>query len=210
MTVEVTAPGAAATLSLKNQASRALNAQVRVFRWTQANGEEKYEPTQDVVASPPSVAIQANGTYALRVVRVSKAPVAGEETYRMLIDEIPDPARQRNSAINLVLRYSVPVFFLAPEASQPKVAWSVSRKNGRLVVSVTNSGDKRLRIAGLKIRDSNGTLVSFGDGLLGYSLGRSTMRWTAPGRTSGFAGGAASITAQTDVGTLNAQAAIQN
>ena len=209
--VDVTAPGAAATLSLKNQATRTLNAQVRVFRWSQANGEDRYEPTQDVVASPPSVGINPNADYALRVVRVSRAPVRGEETYRMLIDEIPDPARQRNGAISLVLRYSVPVFFSSPDAAPAKVVWTVSRNaGGRLTVTAQNSGDRRVRVAALKITDAKGTTVSFGGGLIGYALGHSTVRWTAPGRTSGFgSGGAAAVSAQTDLGPLNAQASVQ-
>ena len=209
--VDVTAPGAAATLSLKNQATRTLNAQVRVFRWSQPNGEDRYEPTQDVVASPPSVGINPNADYALRVVRVSRAPVRGEETYRMLIDEIPDPARQRNGAISLVLRYSVPVFFSSPDAAPAKAVWTVARNaGGRLTVTVQNSGDRRMRVAALKITDAKGTTVNFGAGLIGYALGRSTVRWTAPGRTSGFgSGGAAAVSAQTDLGPLNAQASVQ-
>ena len=209
--VEVTAPGAAATITLKNQATRTLNAQVRVFRWSQSGGEDRYEPTQDVVASPPSVGITPKADYSLRVVRVARTPVQGEETYRMLIDEIPDPARQRNGAISLVLRYSVPVFFSSPDASPAKLVWTVTRNaGGRLVVTAQNTGDRRLRIAALKLTDAKGTQVSFGGGLIGYALGRSTFRWTAPGRTSGFGpGAAAAVSAQTDSGPLNAQASVQ-
>src|SRR5215472_2555055 len=51
--VEVAAPGAASTLKLRNEGSAPINVQIRVFRWSQTNGEEKLEPTGDVVASPP-------------------------------------------------------------------------------------------------------------------------------------------------------------
>src|SRR5207302_3878346 len=43
--IEVQAPAAAATLRLHNVGTRPLNAQLRVFRWSQENGEEKLEPT---------------------------------------------------------------------------------------------------------------------------------------------------------------------
>ena len=51
--IEVAAPGAATTVKLRNDGATPLNAQIRVFRWSQVNGEDKLEPTTDVVASPP-------------------------------------------------------------------------------------------------------------------------------------------------------------
>jgi fimbrial chaperone protein len=38
VSVEVPAPGAAATITLRNEGSNPLNAQIRVFRWSQVNG----------------------------------------------------------------------------------------------------------------------------------------------------------------------------
>ena len=109
--VEVASPGAATTVKLRNEGTTSLNAQIRVFRWSQVNGEDKLEPTTDVVASPPLTKLSPKTDYTVRLVRVSKTPVAKEETYRLFIDELPDAANQRNRAVNLLLRYSIPVFF---------------------------------------------------------------------------------------------------
>src|SRR5690349_1668840 len=84
--VDVTAPGAASTITLHNAGSTPINAQVRVFRWSLVNGEEKLEPTDDVVPSPPILTLAPNGKNVVRIVRVAKTPVAGEESYRMLVD----------------------------------------------------------------------------------------------------------------------------
>ena len=210
VSIEIPAPGAAGIVSLRNESARPLSAQVRVFRWTQSNGEERLEPTSDVVSSPPVVTLPPRQNYAVRVVRTSRAPVGASESYRLLIDELPDPARQKTGAVTLVLRYSVPVFFAVAEASAPKVSWTIERRGGRVVVSATNEGDRHLRVAAMKIRDANGSAVSFGNGLVGYVLPHSTMQWTAAGRTSGFApGGAATISAQSDLGPLNVSAAVR-
>jgi fimbrial chaperone protein len=143
--------------------------------------------------------------YTVRLVRVTKQPVSIGETYRLLVDELPDPQTRKNRVVTLVMRYSIPVFYYARDTADAKLAWSVEQRGGHLHVSATNSGDRHVRISALKLRDGNGKTASFGNGLTGYVLGRSTMRWEAPGNFHRL--GAASpivISAQGDYGPINA------
>jgi len=200
VSVEVTAPGATATLSLHNESDKTLNAQVRVFRWTQVDGVDKLVPTQDVVASPPLVSLKGNAKYSIRIVRVSKQPVVGEESYRLMIDELPAPVTGA-ATINIVLRYSIPVFFIAAGATAPKVSWRLQSKNGRPYIVATNEGDRHIRLAKLKVQDVRGAAAYFGDGLAGYVLGRSSFSLAVPASAKGFGGGvSASISALTNNG----------
>src|SRR5712671_4021347 len=195
--VDVTAPGAASTVTLRNEGAAPINAQIRVFRWSLVNGQEKLEPTDDVVASPPSVTLTPKGQYIARIVRVSKQPVAGEESYRLLIDQLPDLSQQKNGTVNLMVRYSIPVFFGAANKKSPTLAWSLAVKGDKVTLAAHNTGDRRLRISALNLRDASGRSISFGPGLAGYALGQSTKTWTVASR--GFAtNGAASISAQSD------------
>ena len=144
--LEVVAPGAAATVTLRNNGAKPIATQVRVFRWIQEAGGERLEPTDDVVASPPAVELQPAQDYVARVVRVTKKPVEGEEAYRLFIDELPE-APQGQRTVNLVVRHSIPLFFDAPGSSAPEAAWRVTQ-NGRAVsLSAANGGDRRLRLA---------------------------------------------------------------
>jgi fimbrial chaperone protein len=201
--VEIASPGAATTVKLRNEGATPLNAQVRVFRWSQVNGEDKLEPTTDVVASPPLATLAPKSDYTVRLVRVSKTPVAKEETYRLFIDELPDAAGQRNRTVNLVLRYSIPVFFYHSDVAPPKLAWSVDHSGGKLSVVAKNSGDRHMRISALKLRDASGATVSFGNGLTGYVLGGSSMRWAAPPGSRLTAGNPIVVSAQGDLGPIN-------
>ena len=78
ISMEVVAPGATSVLTLRNSGDAPLQAQVRVMRWSQADGEEQLVPATDVVASPPITAIAPKGEQTVRLVRVAKAPVAAE------------------------------------------------------------------------------------------------------------------------------------
>ncbi|MGZ3409002.1 MAG: fimbrial biogenesis chaperone [Xanthobacteraceae bacterium] len=202
--VEITAPGATASLTLKNEGDRPLNGQVRVFRWTQVNGEDKLEPTNDVVASPPIVTIRGKSSNLVRIVRTSKAPVEAEETYRLLIDELPTPVTDRPATVNIVLRYSIPVFFTVPSATAPKLKWELQKRNNKPVIVASNSGERYARISKLKVTDGKGAVVNFGEGLAGYVLGQSAHDFAVPDRVKGFGnGGLGSVSAQSNAGAIN-------
>ncbi len=207
--VDVMAPGTASTVTLRNEGTTSINAQIRVFRWSLVNGQEKLEPTSDVVASPPAVTLPPKDKYIARIVRVSKRPITGEESYRLLVDQLPELSQQQNGAVNLFVRYSIPVFFGAPDKKRPNVAWSVAVKGNKVILTARNNGDRRLRISALNLRDANGRTISFGNGLAGYALGQSTKSWTAPGSAHRFAtNGSASISAQSDIGPIHAVATV--
>jgi fimbrial chaperone protein len=66
------------------------------------------------VASPPAAKLAPKSNYVVRVVRVTKRPVSGEESYRVLIDQLPEGAQQKGNAVNLLVRYSIPVSSAPP------------------------------------------------------------------------------------------------
>jgi fimbrial chaperone protein len=203
--LEMNAPSAAGVLKLRNDADVDVIAQTRVLRWTQVDGVEKLEPTTDVVSSPPEVSLAPKVDYVVRIVRVSKQPVRAEESYRILVDQLPSSPKTSNPTVRLLIRQSIPVFFRAQGISPADVSWSLRRKGETLFLNAANSGDERLRLASLRLQDASGTAISFGAGLAGYVLGHSSMSWQFPRHPRGFAvGGPVTITAQTNTGALKA------
>jgi fimbrial chaperone protein len=206
--LEVTFPGAATTVTLRNAGAAPIATQIRVFRWIQEGGKERLEPTADVVASPPAAELRPGQDYVVRVVRLTQNPVSGEEAYRFLIDELPEVS-QRPRTINFVVRHVLPLFFDAPGSSAPEAAWRVTQK-GRLVsFTATNAGDRRIRLASVRIGGGAKT-ITLGPGLAGYALGHSAMSWTAAASGPGLQPGAkVTITGQTEEGPFDAQAVVQ-
>jgi fimbrial chaperone protein len=200
ITIDVPQPATIGTVTLRNGEARPLNAQVRVFRWTQVDGEDRLEPTDDVVPSPPIVSINAGSDYVVRLQRVTSGDLSGEEAYRTVIDELPNPDRQRNGMVTVVLRYLVPTFFLSPDATQPKLAWSLARQDGRTLLTAANDGDKRIQIVDLKLKTASGRVVIVNRGLAGYVLGHSTHVWIVPAKAGAVSGGA--VVANSDHGPI--------
>jgi fimbrial chaperone protein len=206
--LEITAPGAAAVLTLRNNRKRPITTQVRVFRWIQEAGEERLEPTADVVASPPAVELSQDQDYVVRVVRTTKRPIEGEEAYRLFIDELPEP-RQQARTVTFVLRHSIPVFFETQDGSASNLLWRVTQSARDVALTITNQGDRRLRLAGVQIGNGAGRSISFGPGLVGYVLGRSTMTFTTPSKPALQPGTKVTIKGHSEDGIFDAQAAVQ-
>ncbi len=209
--VDVVAPGAASTVTLRNTGPTPINVQVRVFRWSQADGEESLKPTEDVVASPPAVTLAPNSDYVARIVRIVKQPVVDEEAYRLLVDELPDVGQSKTNAVKLLVRHSIPVFFAAQDRTVPAVNWSILRRGDRVVLSARNDGGSRLRVSALSLRDQSGRSVTLGTGLVGYALSQSTMRWVLPASGRNIAAsGPVSISANGNDGPIRATASVSD
>ncbi|MFE0015107.1 molecular chaperone [Mesorhizobium sp. NPDC059054] len=204
-TVELIGPDSAATLNLRNEARGPLNVQVRVFRWTQQGGSEQLEPTSEVVASPPSMKLKPNEDYTIRVVRVDKTPVGSEESYRVVVDELPDPSRKKAGTVNLVVRHMVPVFFRNADAGGPEVTWKLTRSGRSLMLTGENKGGSRLRLADLTLTQG-GKAIASRKGLVGYVLGGSVMQWPL-GAAGRLGAGAVKLSAQSGAGPITASVA---
>jgi fimbrial chaperone protein len=205
--LDVHAPTAAAAIRIWNDSDRPINVQIRLFRWGQAGGEDQLEPTADVAVSPPLTTLQPGSENVVRVVRTSKAPVAREESYRLIVDELPDPARRRPGTVALAMRYSIPVFFAPPGAPDPQVSWSVASRPDGLLVTAHNGGGSRLRIADLVLREGDRAVAQQG-GLVGYVLAGSTASWLVPAQTRPAAG-PLTLSATSESGQVRAVASLE-
>lgn len=194
--VEVLQPATSGNVTLRNESGRPLVGQVRVFEWALRDGKDHFTPTDQVIASPPIVQLAPGSDALVRLLRLAGAPVDGEKAYRLVIDEVPNANRVRNMGVNLAVRYALPLFFVSPDASQPKLVWTIENRGGRKMLVSVNSGDRSVRISNLSIGG-----VKVAPGLAGYVLGRSERVFELP-RNAPNAG---AISAETDKGRLNAQ-----
>jgi fimbrial chaperone protein len=203
--VEVPAPGAASLMTLTNTGSEVLNAQVRVFKWIQVNGQDELVPTRDVVASPPAMKIGAGKKGVVRIVRVGKSPVVGEETYRLKIDEVPSRSRAGQTAVSFAVSYSVPVFFTKFKQG-PLLSWKATIVKGQIRLEADNAGDRHARLADLKISNAKKS-KSVAPGLAGYVLGQSAKSWIVKnGAKFATVGDTIKITAQGEAGPIESTA----
>ena len=167
-------------LWLTNTGGQPLQAQVRVFRWSQADGKDELVPTQALLASPPMLSLAADGRQLVRIIRTGAAtPATGEEAYRVLIDELPEADPQSSAGVQYVLRYSVPVFVqpAGSESAAPLLQATLETRDGHSSLVVRNTGAVHAQLANVSLLPPTGEAIDLSPGLLGYVLPGMTMRW---------------------------------
>ncbi|WP_439810772.1 molecular chaperone [Bordetella bronchiseptica] len=183
----------AQALQVFNSGQNGLEAQVRVMRWTQENGEDRLTPAKELVASPAIMRVAPGERQTVRIVRLDPSPSPDEQTYRILIDELPPKESPKGVELKVLLRYSIPVFIAASSTKnsdssneeQAPLKTDISlvcaklapRKDGAAELRVSNRTPQSLRISSLSAISANGQTQVLEDGLLGYVLPGKQMEW---------------------------------
>lgn len=165
-------------LWLNNSGEAPLHAQLRAYRWTQDGSRDLLQPTAELVLSPPIIELQPGEVQLVRVIRPAAAATA-EQAYRILVDELPDPAKPVRSGLNFVMQFSVPVFAAAavPGVPAAQLDWSLRQEGSELQLVSRNRGGRRAQITELELRDAQGRVQLAQPGLVGYALAGSGRRW---------------------------------
>lgn len=154
---ELRAGALSETIAVTNRGTNRLRIAVKVMEWTQdAQGKDVYTDTTDLVYFPRQMEIEPQGR---RLIRVGTNTPAGatERTYRMFIEEQPDPSTEATKAqVAVYFRFGVPIF-LAPAA--PRIDADIrepSLDKGRLSLVVKNNGNRHVRITRVTVTDETG------------------------------------------------------
>ncbi|MCG9510559.1 fimbria/pilus periplasmic chaperone [Acinetobacter pittii] len=179
--VEILSNQSASSISLFNQSNESTDLQIRVFEWVQKNGQDELIPTDEIAISPPFLKLKPNDSYNLRVVRINPAAIAGEKTYRIIIDELPKPVDSRKAAqgINVLLRSSLPVFIVNKDAIT-KLNWKIDSNQKAPSLNISNIGNRHALLNNLTLVDTtaNKSYPIQVNTVNGYILGQQTRSYS--------------------------------
>ncbi|MCJ8162284.1 fimbrial biogenesis chaperone [Acinetobacter zhairhuonensis] len=170
---------------LTNTSDEPIRAQTRVLNWTQVEGKEQLHLSRDLVASPSITEIKAGDRQLIRVLRMNMQNTGTEQTYRLLVDELPKSNQaNQQTGLQLLLQYSIPVFVQTNEITPAKngltslAQVSFHYQNQQLIVK--NNGSRHIRLSELTYVNPNGEKIPLINGLVGYVLNGQTMQWHVP------------------------------
>lgn len=193
------APGKpAATLTVTNSGDAPLLLQVETFAWRAGTATAELEPTRAILAVPAMLELAPGERAVVRVARRSNATPEVEETYRVLVSEVPreEPGV---GGVRLALRMSLPVF-VTPPGARAEPRWSIEWGAGGPSLVVVNTGRAHLHVRRLELVGS-GRPIPLGDGPV-YVLAGREHRWSLAGARLEVAR-ALSVRAETNLGELD-------
>jgi fimbrial chaperone protein len=167
----------ATTVQITNNGTEPVVIQTQTVTWTQPDGIDKYVVTEDILASPPIVKIPGKSKQIVRVGLLRKPDSKRELTYRLFLEEVPQP-NQQETGVGFALRIGLPVF-VAPLSKKavPLVEWLVTQgEAGKLLVTGKNIGTAHARGPKVKVLSSSGDTV-LDKQLDGYLLSGETRTW---------------------------------
>lgn len=191
--VELVPGQQAGRLLLANTGDAPVAAQVRVFAWSQADGDDRLADTTAIAVSPAIVQIPAGGEQVVRVVRLGEAPAGSDATYRLVVDELPSPQAEAATGIEMRLRYLVPLFVRAAGAPAPALHCTLAAPR----LACRNDGGRPAQLGASRLADAGGDTKTLSEGLFGYLLPGTGRHWElAPGQLAGLDG---AITLETQI-----------
>ena len=169
-----------AVFNVANQRETPMVVQVNAVEWLQqASGEDVFNDTDDIIATPAIVTIPPKTNYVIRVGLLKDIMSTQEKTYRLFIEEIPSPDTQK-TGLNIALRASLPIFvapkFITP--APPSIVWTLKRMTkDSVVLSAHNTGNSHVQILGYHFL-LNGVEVFKNTKVLSYLLPNTQKEWT--------------------------------
>lgn len=195
--IELPAGASAETVQVHNSTAAPMAVQMRLFAWSQQAGEDVYTPSSDLLVSPSIVSIPAGQTQIVRLLRKSGTG-PGEKRFRLVIDQLPDPARARPGVAQTRIRFALPVFVDRDQAPPARFAWRLT--DGQL--ELANTGGAAARVVQIEVKGADGRIVPVQQNSLRYVLGASTIAWPIG---KGCSQGRLHVTAHIDGRTVDAE-----
>ncbi|MFA6163499.1 MAG: fimbria/pilus periplasmic chaperone [Methylobacter sp.] len=176
--IELTPTRRVASITVSNPSDHSKNLQAEVLSWQQNKGVDQYTETDTLFVIPAIAEIAPGGTQVFRVSSRSPVPSTVEQAYRLILEEIPDESglTQTGSMINLLYRFSLPLFVSPSEAVQSDLRWSLcAAPANKGCIQLDNRGNRRIRLSKLTV-SGDGWQQAVPDGAT--VLAGSVKQWT--------------------------------
>ena len=201
--IELTPRHPVAALDVRNEGSEPVSVELERFSWTQDGGQDQYEESGELIATPTVFELPPHGTQTLRV--ALRAPVGGEQAFRLYARELPRPSPANDSGLQLALRIGIPVFFVTSPARPQLKAGILPGAPGTVQLRVRNLGAHYTRSVGIDVNDAAGTLVYHSNTPV-YLLAGGEHIWPVEIGAAQAAAGALQVTLRTEAGTERIEA----
>lgn len=142
-------------VTIANEGTDKLNVQLKAMEWTQdAEGKDVYTETEDLIFFPKIMTIDPHED---RIVRAGiKVPaVAREKTYRLFVEEIPEPKKSEGVNVAIAIRFGVPIFVRPVKSDAKGEVHNIGLAKGVASVTVRNTGNVHFMINTVSVRGKN-------------------------------------------------------
>jgi len=139
-----------------NESDERLQLQMKAFEWTQdKDGKDQYEETDNILFFPRIMIFDRQGEKILRA-GIKGPPSAKEKTYRLFLEEMPEPKKPEGAQVAIAIRFGVPIFVHPLKGEIRGEVGPVTMSSGTLRIPVRNAGNAHFMIQSILIKGKGG------------------------------------------------------
>lgn len=142
-------------ITVRNDGDEKVNLQVKAVEWTQdQDGKDRYADTSELVFFPKMMSLAKDEEKVIRT-GTRALPVSREKTYRLMVQEIPEPRKTATPTVAIALKFSVPVFVKPLKDETKGELEKLELSHGKLSARVRNTGTSHFRILSVTVTGKN-------------------------------------------------------
>ncbi|MGZ5180748.1 MAG: fimbrial biogenesis chaperone [Ramlibacter sp.] len=151
----------AVAVTVANEGDQPVVIQAELFDWSQkASGEDVLAPTDNIVLSPPIANIPPKSRQVLRLARVGPPPQGTEQTFRMVLREVPEARPADGSVkVQVALAFSIPIFVTPADAKKQVVCTARRLARDTAVAECQNDGRAYAQVRSLALLAPGGQKI---------------------------------------------------
>ena len=156
------------SVTISNPSDQPINFQAETLSWRQSDGNDHYEPTDELVVAPPIAQIPPKSKQIFRVAMRVPNLNNDERAYRLILEDVSEVSATQLGVVNIRFRHNLPVFVVPADEEKISLRWSkCSAPAGQGCVRLDNEGNRRIRFLELVVAGdgwqktiSGGTVLS--------------------------------------------------
>lgn len=152
----------AVAVTLTNEGDEEVLMQAQVFSWKQKpGGDDDLVPTEDMILSPPIVKLAPRSRQVVRLARLTPPPSGVEETFRLIVREVPEAKPPTKEArLQVALAFSLPVF-VTPTSAKRRLLCEPARATADTVrITCRNEGNAYAQVRAFALLSDGGDKIA--------------------------------------------------
>jgi fimbrial chaperone protein len=134
------------SIQIRNESGMPLSLQLRAFEWRQDElGNDLYQPTDEIIFFPRMTSLKPGEQRIVRIGVRGMAP-EGEHTYRLYLEELPDPTSAPVEGLRTLLRIGVPIFRRPSSLTFEGEVTGLGMRDCHVEFDVANRGNAHLML----------------------------------------------------------------
>lgn len=128
-------------ITVINEGEEKLHVQMEAMEWIQdAEGNDVYTKTEDIIFFPKIMVFEKKEERILRA-GIKTPAISKEKTYRLFIEEIPEPKKAEGLHVAIAVRFGVPIFVKPFKEEVRGEIEKITLSKGELNIIVKNTGN---------------------------------------------------------------------